>query len=58
MRHIFLMLNADGFVTSTNQVNLASAIDVTGVSSVVAAFMKPICANNTVFPTVHPLYDY
>ncbi len=58
VRHIFLMLNADGFVTSTNQVNLASAIDVTGVSSVVAAFMKPICANNTVFPAVHPLYDY
>ena len=57
VRHIFLMLNADGFVTSTNQVNLASAIDVTGVSSVVAAFMKPICANNTAFPAVHPLYS-
>lgn len=58
VRHILLTLNADGFVTSTNQVNLASAIDVTGVASVVAAYMKPICANNTVFPAVHPLYDY
>ena len=58
VRHIFLMLNADGFTTATNQVNLASAIDVTGVSSVVAAYMKPICSNNTSFPTVHPLYGY
>ena len=58
VRHILLTLNVDGFVTATNQVNLASAIDVTGVSSVVAAYMKPICANNTVFPAVHPLYDY
>ena len=56
VRHLFLMMNADGFVTATNQVNLASAIDVTGVSSVVAAYMKPICSNNTPFPAVHPLY--
>ena len=58
VRHLLLTLNVDGFVTATNQVSLASAIDVTGVSSVVAAYMKPICANNTGFPTVHPLYNY
>jgi hypothetical protein len=58
IRHLLLSLNVDGFVTATNQVSLASSIDVTGVSSVVAAYMKPICANNTTFPLVHPLYDY
>ena len=56
VRHVFLTLNANGFATATNQVNLASAIDITGVSSVVAAYMKPICSNNTPFPAVHPLY--
>lgn len=57
VRHLLLTLNVDGFVTATNQVSLASAIDVTGVSSVVAAYMKPVCANNASFPAVHPLYS-
>ena len=47
IRHLLLTLNVAGFTTATNQVNLASAADITGVSSVVAAYMKPICANNT-----------
>lgn len=57
VRHLLLALNSDGFATAVNQIGTLSAADFTGVLSVVSAYMKPVCANNTVFPAVSPLYS-
>ncbi len=58
VRHLLLALNSDGYADSLNKLSMVSTADFTGVLSVVSAYVKPICANNTVFPAVHPLYDY
>ncbi len=58
LSHLTLMLNADGFATASNVIGIASAADITGITGVVAAYMHPICENNTPFPTVHPLYNH
>jgi len=52
------MLNAEGFATSINAIGIVSAANPTGLVGVVAAYMHPICENNTPFPTVHPLYKH
>jgi hypothetical protein len=57
VRHLFLALNSDGYADSLNKLSMASTADLTGVTSVVSAYLKPVCANNAVFPAVHPLYD-
>jgi hypothetical protein len=58
LSHLTLMLNADGFATATNTIGIVAAADPTGLVGVVAAYMHPICENNTPFPTVHPLYNH
>lgn len=50
-----LMLKSDGIATAQNVLNGMSVLDPTGAVSVAAAYTKPICDNNTPFPTVHPL---
>ncbi len=56
IRHLILMLNADGFATVKDNISLASAADPTGILSVVSAYDNPICGNDAPFPTLHPLY--
>ncbi len=46
----------DGQQTANTALGVASLVDPTGVSSVVAAYDNPKCANNDAFPTVHTLY--
>jgi hypothetical protein len=58
VRHLTLMLEADGFKTANNVISLLSVADPTGLSSVVNAFMHPICKNDTPFPKVNPLYNH
>lgn len=56
IRHALLNLNEDGFANTANQISILSTADFTGVLSVVSAYMKPVCADNTPFPAVEPLY--
>ncbi|MGB7555950.1 MAG: carboxypeptidase regulatory-like domain-containing protein [Candidatus Korobacteraceae bacterium] len=58
VRHLILAMHADGYEKQTNEISALSTFDFSGVLGVVSAFMKPTCEGNTVFPTVHPLYDY
>ena len=50
-----LMLKADGIATAQNVLSTMSVVDPTGAVAVAAAYTKPICDNNTPFPSVHPL---
>ena len=56
VRNLLMMSAVNQLTNSADEVKLASAVDITGVSSVVAAYMKPICTNTTSFPVIHPLY--
>lgn len=50
-----LMMESDGIATAQNAMNAIGVLDPTGAVSVAAAYTKPICDNNAVFPNVHPL---
>lgn len=54
---LYSRLNADGFATAKNVLEIVSAADPTGLVGVAEAFMHPLCGVDTPFPTVHPLYD-
>jgi hypothetical protein len=56
MRHLTLMLEADGFATAKNIMSVVGVFDPTGVVDVVNAFAHPICKPDTPFPRVTPLY--
>jgi len=54
--HLTLMLKSDGIQTAENMLSTVSAFDPSGVSGVVSAFAKPICAFDQPFPGVSRLY--
>ncbi|MBS1789115.1 MAG: hypothetical protein JST85_15410 [Acidobacteria bacterium] len=58
IRHLSMMLEANGFATAKNVVSTISMADPTGLVSVGNAFAHPICKDNTPFPAVHPLYNH
>ncbi len=58
LRHLTMMLKADGLESAKNAVAVVSAVDVTGVMSIVDAFMHPTCTTDTGFPRVTPLYNH
>ncbi|MDQ3179206.1 MAG: hypothetical protein M3Q33_01675, partial [Acidobacteriota bacterium] len=57
LRHLTLMLEADGFATAKNVLSLVSIADPTGLVAVGEAFMHPICKSDVRFPTVTALYN-
>lgn len=56
MRHLGLMLEANGIATAKNVLDIAGTADPTGVVGVVSAFTNPLCKDDTPFPTVNPKY--
>lgn len=54
--HMNMMLGDDVAKTALNTLNAASGFDPSGVSGVVSAFAKPICATDEAFPQVSPRY--
>ena len=56
LRHLGLMMEANGFATAKNVIDIAGVADPTGLVGVVSAFTNPICKDNTPFPTVNPKY--
>ena len=50
------MAGADGFQIAQDVLSLAAIADPTGVVGVVSAFTKPICENDTPFPTLSQAY--
>ncbi len=57
IRHLNLMLEADGFASANNFLTLVSVVDPTGLVSVVEAFTHPVCKADTPFPDVTALYN-
>lgn len=57
IRHLSMMLEANGFATAKNVISLVSIADPTGLVSVGNAFAHPVCKDNTPFPKVTPLYN-
>ncbi len=57
LRHLTLMLEADGFATGKNVLSLVSIADPTGLVAVAEAFMQPICKPDFPFPKVAALYN-
>jgi hypothetical protein len=56
MVNLTIMAPDDGTKTALNTLSAASGFDPTGISGVVSAYAKPICAGDEPFPTVHPKY--
>ena len=56
MRHLTLMLEADGFATAKNIMSVVGVFDPTGVVDLVNAYAHPICKPDTPFPRVAALY--
>ena len=55
--HLTLMFEADAWATAKNVISLASIADPTGISSVVNAYMHPICKSSAVFPNINKLHN-
>ncbi len=58
LRHLTMMLKADGFESAKNIMTLVSAVDLTGVTAIMDAFMHPTCTTDLGFPHVTPLYNH
>ncbi len=56
LRHLALMLEADGIASAKSTLGVAATFDPSGISDVINAFTHPVCKDNTPFPAVHPLY--
>lgn len=56
LRHLALMLEADGIVSAKSTLGVAATFDPSGISDVIKAFTNPICKDDTPFPVIHPLY--
>jgi hypothetical protein len=54
--HLNMVAGDDATKTMLNTLNAASGFDPTGVSGVVSAFAKPICAGGDPFPNVRAAY--
>jgi hypothetical protein len=52
IRHLSLMLEADGFAMAKDGLAAVSVLDPTGLVSVANAFMHPICKSDAPFPNV------
>jgi hypothetical protein len=52
INHLSLMFEADAWATSKTVISMASIADPTGISSVINAYMHPICKASAVFPNV------
>lgn len=50
--HLGILAEADGFATAANVISAASVFDITGLSYVVAVYLKPTCNKNVPFPTI------
>lgn len=57
LRHLSMMLEADGFATGKNVLSLVSIADPTGLVAVGEAFMHPVCKSDSQFPQVALLYN-
>lgn len=55
VRHLSLMLEADGFAMAKDALAAVSVVDPTGLVSVANAFMQPVCKADTPFPAVTAL---
>ncbi len=58
LRHLTLMLKADGLESAKNAIAVLSTVDVTGVLSIMDAFMHPTCTTDLGFPVVTALYNH
>ncbi|MBK9153616.1 MAG: hypothetical protein IPM25_05290 [Chloracidobacterium sp.] len=56
VRHLALMMEANGIVTAKNVIDIAGTADPTGLVGVVSAFINPLCKDDTPFPNVNPTY--
>ncbi len=56
MRHLTLMLEADGLATAKNVMSVVGVFDPTGVVDVVNAYTHPICRPDSPFPRVRANY--
>ena len=56
IHHLSMNMEANVITTSKNFISVASIADPTGLSSVVNAFLNPLCKESTPFPTVRPKY--
>ncbi len=56
VHHISMNMEANTITTSKNFISVASVADPTGLSSVVNAFLNPLCKESTPFPTVRPKF--
>lgn len=57
VRHLSLMLEADGFAMAKDALAAVSVVDPTGLVAVAAAFMHPICKSDAPFPDVTAVYN-
>ena len=58
LRHLTLMLKADGIESAKNAITLVSAMDITGVTAIMDAFFHPTCPTELGFPQVTALYNH
>ncbi len=56
IRHLGLMMEANGIVTAKNVIDIAGTADPTGLVGVVSAFINPLCKDDTPFPRVNAKY--
>lgn len=56
LRHLAMMLEANGISTAKATLGVAAIGDPTGIADVINAFTHPVCKDNTPFPAINPLY--
>jgi len=56
IRHLGLMMEANGVITAKYVIDIAGTADPTGLVGVVSACIDPLCKDDTPFPNVNPKY--